>query len=319
MPWSAVTYSAERGGSCSARRWASRSTYISWPRQASESTPKRWPLPSSSRSTCRPASGRRRPVARPRGPCAPRRTSRPWNVPPLSAILVSGVCSKVGRRRPGRCARPPRRRAGRRWGTAARRAGRSTAASAAGSSARRWPGCARCSRAGRARRAAGPVPTEAREVAVVAGKPAVIGRPVPPRELASSEVQERAPRPGGPCSCSQPRPSIRKTQFRSAGVSSGIAGGHARDAHARRRAWAAGRRASRVPYSRDGRGVERRAAPGRCQAGVGPCGRSAARSRWPRSPRRAPGRRRASGARCPGRRPASLTRRLRSSAVELPV
>ena len=34
-------------------------------------------------------------------------------------------------------------------------AARSTAASAAGSSARRWPGCARCSRAGRARRAAG--------------------------------------------------------------------------------------------------------------------------------------------------------------------
>lgn len=58
-------------------------------------------------------------------------------------------------------------------------------------------------------------------MAVVAGKPAVIGRPVPPRDPDSREVRKGASS-GWALICSQPMPSTRKTQLRSAGVSSAI-------------------------------------------------------------------------------------------------
>ncbi len=64
-----------------------------------------------------------------------------------------------------------------------------------------------------------PVPTEASEVAVVAGKPAVSGCPVPPREVAMSEERNGASA-GWARSWCQPSPSMRKTQLRSAGGSS---------------------------------------------------------------------------------------------------
>ncbi len=63
------------------------------------------------------------------------------------------------------------------------------------------------------------MPTEASEVAVVDGKPAVMGSPVPFMDVDSSECRNGASA-GWARSSSQPNPSMRKTQTRSAGVSS---------------------------------------------------------------------------------------------------
>ncbi|CAO0829777.1 hypothetical protein SMICM17S_02143 [Streptomyces microflavus] len=148
---------------------------------------------------------------------------------------------------------------------------------------------------------------------MVEGKPAVIGCPVPPREVGSRECRKGASS-GCAVICSQPRPSIRETQLRLAGAQLGDGGGEAlHPLPGRERRQQVGQRAAAVRG--DGRGVEGerdRVLPGglghhRPDAAVAAVAseRDWAKARVCRT--------------ASGPSPASLTRRLRSSAVELPV
>ena len=247
-------------------------------------------------STCRPAT--RSPAAS----CSAARSmrsspvSRPWNVPPLSATLVSGVCWKVGR---GDLGGVHARLVGELEDRGVRlpdASARSTAASGAGSSARRCPDCARCSRAGRARPGGRPVPTEASEVAVVAGKPAVIGRPVPPREVRSSEVQVRGLVRVG----LDLLPAEAVDQEHAVPVGRGQLGDRRGECRVRPcPATSVGSRSASEPVPYSGTGAVSRAS-GSGSSGQARLGHQRAVVRG--SPRRAPGRRRGSGGRSPGRR-----------------
>ncbi|CAM5460589.1 hypothetical protein STANM309S_05944 [Streptomyces tanashiensis] len=163
------------------------------------------------------------------------------------------------------------------------------------------------------------MPTEASEVAVVAGKPAVTGRPVPPREEPRSEVRYGASS-GWALICSQPSPSIRKTQFRSAGVSSAI---RASKPVTPWPATSVGRRSPSEPEAYSGTGaVSGASGTGSSGQPVGHggglhhqrVGAAVAAMASERAWAKASVWRTVSGP-----SPASLTRRLRSSAVALPV
>jgi hypothetical protein len=87
------------------------------------------------------------------------------------------------------------------------------------------------------------VPTEASEVAVVDGKPEVSGRPVPFSEEPSSEVRNGASS-GWARSSSQPMPSTRNTQTRSAGANSSPVAGSSGQSSSMPRSAAGSRSAS---------------------------------------------------------------------------